>query len=292
VDEPAPTRSPLRARLHTVIFEADTPGGKAFDVALLIAICLSIAVVCMESVAEYQQEYGAQLRTVEWVLTVLFTIEYLLRLYCVDKPARYARSFYGVVDLLAILPTYLSLVFPGAHSLIIIRVLRLLRVFRIFKLGHFVQEAEILRLALTNSRRKILVFIGGVLSLVLILGTLMYIVETGSDGGFTNIPESVYWAVVTMTTVGYGDIAPATVLGKFIASFVMILGYGIIAVPTGIVGLEMHRASRSVEGGVDISTQACPACAAEGHVPGAVFCNRCGAALHPEDVHPEDVQPD
>ena len=291
MDEPAPTRSPLRARLHTVIFEADTPGGKAFDVALLIAILLSIAVVCLESVAEYRAQYRTLLRTVEWVLTVLFTVEYLLRLYCVGKPLQYARSFYGVVDLLAILPTYLSLVFPGAHSLIIIRVLRLLRVFRVFKLGHFVQEAEILRLALTNSRRKILVFIGGVLSLVLILGTLMYIVETGSDGGFTNIPESVYWAIVTMTTVGYGDIAPATVLGKFIASFVMILGYGIIAVPTGIVGVEMHRASRSVEG-ADISTQACPACAAEGHVPEAAFCNRCGAALYPEDVHPEDVQPD
>jgi voltage-gated potassium channel len=211
------------------------------------------------------------------VLTIAFTVEYVLRLLCVRRPARYAVSFYGIVDLLAILPTYLSLVFTGTQSLIVIRVLRFLRVFRLFKLGHFVAEADVLMRALAASRRKILVFLGAVSTLILILGTLMYLVE-GEESGFTSIPESVYWAIVTLTTVGYGDIAPATVLGKLIASVVMIVGYGIIAVPTGIVGVELHRASRARP----ITTQACPACSLEGHDADARHCKHCGAQLHPD----------
>jgi voltage-gated potassium channel len=276
VNAPDPERSAFRHRLHTVIFEADSPGGKAFDVALLVAILVSIVAVCLESVASIRTQYGTGLRALEWVLTLGFTAEYMLRLYSVDRPLRYARSFYGVVDLLSILPTYLSLAFAGTHSLLVIRALRLLRVFRVFKLGHFVSEAEVLRRALAASRRKIMVFVGAVLTLILILGTLMYLVEggEGGQGGFTSIPESVYWAVVTMTTVGYGDIAPVTVLCKFLASIAMIIGYGVIAVPTGILGVEMHRASKG-----RISTQACPSCSLEGHDADAKHCKHCGAAL-------------
>jgi voltage-gated potassium channel len=267
----------FRTRLHTVIFEADTPAGKAFDVLLLIAILGSIVVVCLESVAEVREQHRALLRTVEWGFTLLFTAEYVLRLYCIARPLRYARSFYGVVDLLAILPTWLSLVFAGTQPLIVIRALRLLRVFRVFKLGHFMKEADVLLRALAASRRKILVFVGAVVTLILILGTLMYMVE-GEAGGFTSIPESVYWAIVTMTTVGYGDIAPTTVLGKFIASIAMITGYAIIAVPTGILGIELHKASRTPP----TNTQSCPSCTLEGHVDEARYCLRCGAWLHAE----------
>jgi voltage-gated potassium channel len=279
---PAAGHSPLRHRLHTVIFEADTPLGKAFDIALLLAILVSVVAVCLESVASIDAEYGDLLRAVEWGLTIAFTIEYLLRLCCVKRPLRYAFSFYGLVDLLAILPTYLSLVISGARPLTVIRALRLLRVFRVLKLGHFVAEAEVLMRALIASRRKILVFLGTVLTLILILGTLMYLVE-GDESGFTSIPESVYWAIVTLTTVGYGDIAPATVLGKFIASFVMILGYGIIAVPTGIVGVEIYQSTKRAP---PVSTQACPDCSREGHDPDARYCKHCGASLHPEEPAP------
>ena len=274
----APKPGSLRHRLHTIIFEADTPAGKAFDVALLLAILASIAAVCLESVASVRAEHGALLVRVEWGLTIAFTVEYLLRLYCVGNPLRYARSFYGVVDLLAILPGYLGLVFTGTHSFVIIRALRLLRVFRVFKLGHFVAEAGVLRAALVAARRKILVFLGAILALVFILGTLMYVVEGNQDSGFTSIPASVYWAIVTMTTVGYGDIAPVTVLGKFIASVVMLSGYAILAVPTGIVSVELARAAKSDS----ITTQACPGCGGEGHDHDAVFCKWCGTELHPE----------
>ena len=276
---PPPNTPPpggLRHRLHTIIFEADTPGGKAFDVLLLLAILVSVVAVCLESVESIRDAYGPLLRKIEWGLTIAFTIEYVLRLFCVARPGRYARSFYGIVDLLAILPSYLSVVFTGSHSLAVIRALRLLRVFRVFKLGHFVQEADVLGQALAASRRKILVFLGTVLTLMFILGTLMYLVE-GEEGGFTSIPESVYWAIVTMTTVGYGDIAPVTVLGKFIASVVMISGYAIIAVPTGIVGVELARAHPRAP----LSTQSCPSCSLEGHDADAAFCKHCGADLHP-----------
>ena len=262
-----------RYRLHTVIFEADTPGGKAFDIALLISIVLSILAVLLESVAGIQAEYGPLLRLLEWGFTILFTIEYLLRLASVGRPWRYAISFYGLVDLLAILPTYLSLAVGGAQTLLVIRALRLLRVFRVLKLAHFVGEAQVLRGALRASARRIIVFLGTVLILVLIVGSVMYLIE-GEENGFTSIPQGIYWAIVTMTTVGYGDIAPQTVLGQMLASLVMIMGYGIITVPAGLVTVELAMGAKR-----KISTQACPDCSAEGHDPDARFCKYCGAKL-------------
>ncbi len=262
-----------KRKLHEVIFEADTPGGKAFDIVLLIAIVLSVAAVLLESVVEVRAQYGAQLRALEWVLTILFTIEYVLRLICIGRPLKYALSFYGIIDLLAILPSYLSLIIPGSQSLTVIRALRLLRIFRVLKLAHFVGEASMLRAAVYASTRKIIVFLAFILTLILIVGSLMYLIE-GGGGGFTSIPQSIYWAVVTMTTVGYGDIAPATVLGKILASVVMILGYGIIAVPTGIVTVELAQASRRT-----VSTQSCPQCATDIHDPEANYCRICGARL-------------
>jgi voltage-gated potassium channel len=267
--------SPLRSRLHEIIFEADTPAGKAFDVALLLAIALSVAAVMLESVAPIRERYGRQLYLVEWFFTILFTIEYLLRLFCVRYPLRYARSFFGIIDLLAVLPTYLSALLPGAQSLLVIRVIRLLRIFRIFKLTRYLGEAKTLTVALRASRHKIIVFLGAVLTIVTIMGALMYLIE-GPAAGFTSIPRGVYWAVVTMTTVGYGDIAPRTVIGQTLAAFVMILGYAIIAVPTGIVSAELVQAARDSLGR---STQACPGCGAEGHDSDAVYCKRCGHEL-------------
>jgi voltage-gated potassium channel len=261
-----------RARLHEVIFEADTPGGRAFDIGLLIAIVVSVVAVMLESVADIRREHGDVLRALEWTVTVTFTIEYVLRLVAVDHPSRYARSFFGLVDLLAILPTYLGLVVPEAHSLMVIRVVRLLRVFRILKLARFLGEAQILLTALRASRRKITVFLGGIVTVVIVVGALMYVIE-GEANGFSSIPTSMYWAVVTLTTVGYGDIAPRTTLGQFLAALLMILGYGIIAVPTGIVTVELANAGRVV------SRQACPACGVDGHEPDAVHCKACGARL-------------
>jgi voltage-gated potassium channel len=266
------TRSRWRVRLHEVIFEADTPAGRGFDVGLLIAILVSVVAVVLESVADLRREYGVVLRAVEWIITVAFTVEYALRLVAVDHPWRYARSFFGIVDLLAIAPTYLALVVPEAHSLLVIRSIRLLRVFRILKLGHFLGEAQQLVTALRASRRKITVFLGGIVTIVVIVGTLMYVIE-GEEHGFTSIPTSMYWAVVTMTTVGYGDIAPRTPLGQLLAALLMILGYAIIAVPTGIVSVELAHAGRA------ISRQACPACGAEGHDVDATHCKYCGAHL-------------
>ncbi|HET9225638.1 MAG TPA: ion transporter [Thermoanaerobaculia bacterium] len=269
-----PPRSPWRHRLHEIIFEADTPAGKAFDVTLLVAILASILVVVLESVPSVRASYGRALWLAEWVFTVLFTVEYLLRLVAVRQPFRYARSFFGVVDLLAVLPTYLSLLVPGAQTLLVVRALRLLRVFRILKLGEFLGEARLLVLALRASARKILVFLMAVLVLVLIIGSLMYLVET-PESGFTSIPQSIYWAIVTLTTVGYGDIAPQTVLGRILASLVMILGYGMIAVPTGIVTVELSQTGR----GKAVSTQACPSCGSGGHDPDARYCKYCGSSL-------------
>jgi len=265
--------SSFRSRLHEIIFEADTPAGKAFDVTLLILIILSVIAVMLESTPAIAARYGPWLRTFEWVVTILFTIEYLLRLYAVGNPLRYARSFFGIVDLLAILPTYLSIFIPGAQSLLVIRALRLLRVFRVLKLAQFVGEASELRAALRASARKIIVFIGAVLTIVVIVGSMMYLIE-GEANGFTSIPVSIYWAIVTMTTVGYGDIAPQTPLGKILASAIMIMGYGIIAVPTGIVSVELAGVTRK-----KITTQACAQCGAEGHDADAVHCKYCGATL-------------
>jgi voltage-gated potassium channel len=270
-----PNRSPVawRARLHEVIFEADTPEGKWFDVLLLIVIGLSVLAVCLESVHDLRSRYGFELRIAEWVFTISFTVEYIARLIAVRRPARYAVSFYGLVDLLAILPTYLSVLIPGAQSLLVIRALRLLRVFRILKLTHFLGEARLLGAAIRGSLRKITVFLGAVLTVVLIAGALMYVIE-GESHGFTSIPVSVYWAVVTMTTVGFGDIVPQTVLGRILASFLMIMGYGLIAVPTGIVAVEIGEAVRT-----PTNTQSCPSCGAEGHDNDAKFCKYCGAQL-------------
>ncbi len=265
--------SKLQNTIHEIIFEADTPAGKAFDEGLMVLIILSVIAVMLESTNTIEARYGNLLRTFEWIVTIIFTIEYLLRLYCVGKPARYARSFFGIVDLLAILPTYLSVIIPGAQSLLVIRALRLLRVFRVLKLAHFVGEASELRAALRASARKIIVFLGAVLTIVLIVGSMMYLIE-GEENGFTSIPVSIYWAIVTMTTVGYGDIAPHTALGKILASAIMIMGYGIIAVPTGIVSVELAGVTRR-----KVSTQACPECGAGGHDGDAVHCKYCGGTL-------------
>jgi voltage-gated potassium channel len=275
VDTPSAVAQPRprwRARLHEIIFESDTAAGRAFDVALLIAIVLSVAAVVLESVADIRRQYGPVLRVVEWTLTVAFTIEYGLRLIAVDRPLRYATSFFGVVDLLSIVPTYLAVAVPETQSFMVIRAIRLLRVFRILKAAQFLSEAQVLTTALRTSRRKITVFLGGIATVILIAGTLMYVIE-GEEHGFSSIPRSMYWAVVTVTTVGYGDIAPHTPLGQLVASLLMILGYAIIAVPTGIVSVELAKASRSV------SRQACPACGAEGHDVDASHCKYCGEHL-------------
>ncbi len=266
---------PRRELLWGIIFKTDTPSGKAFDECLLICIFLSVLAVLLESVTPIRETYGLLLRDIEWTFTILFTIEYVLRLFAVRSPIRYATSFYGVVDLLAILPTYLSLFFIGTQSLIVIRALRLLRIFRVLKLVHFLEEAHLLFGALKASCRKIIVFLGTVLTLLIIIGSLMYLIE-GEEHGFTSIPLSIYWAIVTMTTVGYGDIAPQTVLGKMLASLVMITGFSIIAVPTGLVTAEF---STILNKGGTISNQACPKCAAEGHEPDAKHCKFCGTGL-------------
>jgi voltage-gated potassium channel len=263
----------LRGRLHEIIFESNTPAGKAFDVGLLVAILVSVLAVMLESVAFIRADYGPLLRAVEWGFTALFTVEFLLRLYAVRKPHLYVLSFYGLVDLLALAPTYLSVLLPGAHSLLVVRVLRLLRIFRVLKLVNFLGEAHVLLTALRSSRRKITVFLGAVLSTVVIMGSLMYLVE-GEKNGFDSIPRGMYWAVVTMTTVGFGDITPKTVLGQFIASVLMILGYGVLAVPTGIVSVELANAHRHT-----LNPEACPGCGTEGHDADAAFCKHCGTKL-------------
>ncbi|MFO7170318.1 MAG: ion transporter [Chloroflexota bacterium] len=261
-----------RQRLHTIIFEADTPAGKAFDIVLLLSIIASVGVVMLDSMHEIHARYGEMLLVIEWGFTLLFSVEYVLRLIAVRRPIVYARSFYGIIDLIALVPTYLSLVLPGTQYLLVVRVLRLLRMFRILKLAEYLAESATLRRALWASRRKILVFLFTVLTLVVVIGALMYVIE-GETHGFTSIPLSIYWAVVTMTTVGYGDVAPQTPLGQMLAVVVMLLGYGIIAVPTGIVTIELSRASAPV------STQVCSNCGAEGHDADARFCKYCGTQL-------------
>ncbi len=262
-----------RERTYEVIFGHHTPAGRAFDVALILLIITSVLVVMLESVQTMRLEHGTLLRALEWGFTILFSIEYILRLWCSPKPARYARSFFGAVDLLAILPTYLSLVLPGGQALLSVRALRLLRVFRILKLAHLVSESRVLMRALSQSRDKITVFIATVLTLVVILGSMMYLIEGGANG-FTSIPRSVYWAIVTLTTVGYGDIAPQTNMGQALAAVVMIMGYAIIAVPTGIVTVELGNVVRQAR-----SERVCANCGAAGHEADAQHCNKCGAGL-------------
>lgn len=267
----------LRHRLYTVIFEHDTPAGRAFDLALIITILLSVAAVMLDSVAWISQRFGPWLVGLEWVFTALFTIEYGLRLYSAPRPLRYAFSFFGLVDFLAILPSYLSLLFPGSRFLLTIRVVRVLRIFRVLKLVQFVGEANVLAAALRRSRHKITVFVVTVLSVVVVVGSLMYLIE-GPKAGFTSIPTSIYWAIVTLTTVGYGDIAPQTALGQTLAAFLMITGYGIIAVPTGIVTVELGRASTAIAAAA-AAQRLCPDCGRGGHDADAAHCKHCGARL-------------
>ncbi len=268
-----PPLAPWRQRLHEIIFEADTPAGKAFDVALFFLIGISLLVVILESVPEIRASHGALLRGFEWTITILFSIEYVLRLVSVRVPWAYTRSFFGIIDLLAVLPTYASLIFSGAQSLVVIRVLRLLRIFRVLKLGRYVGESELLWQAIKASRRKVAVFLFAVLTIVVIVGAAMYVIE-GEEHGFVSIPMAMYWAIVTMTTVGYGELTPQTTLGRGLAALLMITGYGIIAVPTGIVTAELTDIGRG-----RISTQACPSCTREGHAADAAYCKHCGEKL-------------
>lgn len=265
----------LRDRLRIIIFEADTAAGRRFDVALIALILLSVLTVMLDSVPQIHAEYGQWLYVAEWTFTLLFTVEYLTRLWCIEHSWNYAKSFYGLVDLLSVLPTYISLWLPGAQFFLAIRILRVLRVFRVLRMVRYVGEAELIAQALAASRRKIIVFIASVLALMVIFGSLMYLVEGGSNLAFASIPHSIYWAVTTMTTVGYGDITPTTPLGQSLASLIMIMGYGIIAVPTGIVTLELNEANRR-----QANTRTCADCAAEGHAREASYCWRCGAALY------------
>lgn len=264
-----------RDRWYEIIFEADTREGRLFNVVLLITILASVATILIESIAAIREEYGLTLRIIEWLFTIIFTIEYIARLWTIKNKRRYIFSFFGVIDLLSILPSYVGLFVTGTQSLMVIRSLRLLRIFRIFKLSRYVGEGQNLARALKSSQHKITVFLVFILTSVVIAGTIMYLIE-GPAHGFTSIPVSIYWAVVTMTTVGYGDIAPQTPLGQTIASVIMIMGYGIIAVPTGIVSAEMISLKKS-----EITTQVCPHCFKEGHDVDAVFCKYCSSALNP-----------
>ena len=281
--QPKGDRNPAnwRLRLHELIFEADTPAGKFFDIALILAIILSIIAVMFESVAEIRNEHGHLLNVIEWIFTILFTMEYGLRIISLGQPWRYIRSFYGLVDLIAILPTYISMIVPGSQYLMVIRVLRLLRIFRVLKLAQYLNEAEYLLKAMRASARKISVFLFAILTLVLIFGSLMYIIE-GNEGGFTSIGVSCYWAITTLTTVGYGDLSPQSPLGRAVASIIMIMGYGVIAVPTGIVTAELVA---PITG--KVSTQACPDCGAEKHSYDAIHCKYCGTELNPDSRREE-----
>ncbi len=261
----------LRRKIYVIIFRSDTPAGRLFDLILLVLISLSILSVFLESVASLRANHGMLIHTAEWVFTVLFTLEYALRIYSSDKPIKYIFSFYGLIDLIAIVPTYISLFFVGTHYLVVIRAFRLLRVFRILKLSRFMSEGNVLKNALKASMYKIVVFLASVVTLVTIIGTLMYVVE-GDASGFTSIPVSIYWAIVTITTVGYGDISPQSALGQFLASILMIIGYGIIAVPTGIVSVEMARATEEAK-------RKCPACGFPIHSGGDRYCAHCGSKL-------------
>lgn len=269
-------RSKLKEQIHEIIFEADTPLGRFFDIALLITISTSVLVVILESVGYIQKQYAGLFFILEWIFTIIFTLEYGLRLYCVYQPLKYATSFFGIIDLLAILPTYLTLLFPGnTHYFIVIRAFRLMRIFRIFKLGHFLKEGNTIIKALRASQAKITVFLTFVMLLVTIIGALMYLVEGGTNEAFSSIPRSIYWAIVTLTTVGYGDITPQTELGQLLSAIVMILGYAILAVPTGIVSAEMVNVGKQ-----STNTQACRFCGKEGHADDAVYCKHCGNILN------------
>lgn len=266
-----PSLKHIRLILHEVIFGTDTSWGKRFDVVLLWAIVISLVAIMLESVPDIRQKHGDILFILEWIFTGIFTLEYLMRVWVTHKPKAYVFSFFGVIDFLAVAPTYISLFVAGSHILSVIRAIRLLRVFRILKLARYIKGAQLIGAGLNASKEKILVFLTAVVTLVVILGTLMYMIE-GGENGFDSIPRSIYWAVVTLTTVGYGDIAPGTVLGQFVASLIMILGYSIIAVPTGIVSAEMNRASKD-------DSRACLRCGETSHYDTARFCHKCGERI-------------
>jgi voltage-gated potassium channel len=264
-----------KSKLHEIIYEADTPAGKLFDIILLIFILASVLLVMLESVTSLNEKYFEFFNKAEWVITILFSIEYFGRIIAIKKPTQYIFSFFGMVDLLSTIPKYLSLLFVGTHALVALRALRLLRIFRILKLARFIGASNNLIKALKASKVKIFVFLFFILILSIILGTVMYLVEVHQDSGFTSIPRSVYWAIVTLTTVGYGDIAPVTALGQFIAAIIMIMGYSIIAIPTGIISAEFIRGEK-----IHTNTQSCPNCGASGHKDNAEFCYECGHKIH------------
>ena len=264
----------LRKKLHEIIFEADTPSGKAFDLILLVAIILSVVVVMLESVSSLSEEFGYQFGILEWLFTILFSVEYLLRLLIIKHPLKYAISFFGIIDLLSVVPTYLGFVIGGFESLLVLRSLRLLRIFRIMKLTRYLSEAVVLKRAMIASRRKILVFLLAVVMVTIIMGTLMFMIEGAApESSFTSIPRSIYWAIVTLTTVGYGDISPVTTVGQIVASIIMIFGYAIIAVPTGIVSAEISKNPEI------LNTQNCQNCAESNHLNDAEYCHACGQQL-------------
>ncbi|WP_026449821.1 ion transporter [Aequorivita capsosiphonis] len=272
-----------RHKLHEVIYEADTPMGKLFDIILLILILISVIIVMLESVKSIDLQYHRVFYVIEWIITIFFTIEYISRIITVKKPKHYIFSFYGIIDFLSTIPLYLSFILIGSNYLLTVRALRLLRVFRILKITRYIGEGNKLQKALIESRVKIFIFIFAVLIVAIIAGTLMYLIE-GEDSGFNSIPVSVYWCIVTLTTVGFGDIAPVTATGQFLATVIMILGYGVIAVPTGIIGAQYVRMDR--EDPVQLNTQSCRNCGATGHKDGAEFCYNCGYELSP----PKDIE--
>jgi voltage-gated potassium channel len=267
-----------KQKLHDIIFETNTPKGKAFDIVLLIFIVLSVIIVALETVPSYGTKYGLLFKVLEWVFTIAFTIEYILRIYTVKKPIKYIKSFYGIVDLLSILPAYLSIIITGSQSLVVIRALRLLRVFRIFKMAQALDQGFVIVRALRNSSTKIGVFLFVVMITVCIFGSMMYLVEGGANDQFDSIPRSIYWSIVTLTTVGFGDITPQTTFGQFLSAALMILGYAIIAVPTGIVTSELFKDGDLHES--DLSTEHCRSCSKEGHDPDAIYCKYCGDILN------------
>ncbi|WP_286902490.1 ion transporter [Vreelandella sedimenti] len=277
----------LRTRLFHIIFESDTPGAKAFDIALIVAILMSVAIIMLGSIETYAERYGDLFFYLEWVFTLLFSIELILRIYCLEKPTLYLRSFYGIVDLIAVLPTWLVLLVPGAHGLVIVRLLRVLRIFRILRLMEFVGEARLLMDALKRSMRQILLFFSAILMVITLFAALMYTIES-PEAGFTSIPMSMYWAIVSMTTVGYGDIVPATPLGKSITVILMLLGYSIIAVPTGVFSAQVIRSIREER----YSEEACPGCGHERHEKRARYCLRCGTWLDEDSEDPRKKDDD
>jgi voltage-gated potassium channel len=271
----------LKHKLHVIIQEADTPMGKAFDIMLLLSILASVLVVMLDSVKSISQRFETLFYILEWMFTIFFTLEYILRIYITKNALKnYVLSFYGIIDLLAVIPTYLSLVVSGTHFMMVIRIFRLLRVFRILKLGRYVGATQVLKESMMNSRHKIAVFLEIIVTIVVLMGSIMYIVE-GPENGFSSIPRGIYWAIVTLTTVGYGDIAPSTILGQFIASAIMIMGYAIIAVPTGIVSTEMIKSERKKS--INLNTQVCENCQCDQHEDIAQYCKMCGHPLYKDD---------